>query len=113
MSHRILRSQFFLLHLFPFFPAHHNRPEYHDSHTPVQPLHHHQPSRHCMVEVVPIFARLFYLLSVLAHPTLLCMVLSPATPALLFSALETAHGIQRSPFDSPMNEKDSPYNPHL
>src|SRR5678815_6164172 len=100
MSRRILRSQFFLSHLFPFFPAHHNQPEYHDSHTPVQPSHHHQPSRHCMTEAVPIFARLFYLLSIPVLPVLLCKVCSPAVPTLLFSALGTIPGIPLSPFDS-------------
>src|SRR5688572_5656012 len=106
MSPHILRSQFFLSHLFPFFPVHHNQQEYHDSHRPIQPSHHHQPNRHCMTEAVPISVRLFYLPSVQAHPTLLCMVLPPAIPTLLFSALETTHGILRSPFDNPMNEKD-------
>src|SRR5688572_31082809 len=106
MSLHILRSQFFLSHLFPFSPAHHNQPEYHDSHKPAQPSHPHPPSRYYMTEAAPIFARLFYLLSAQVLPILLCMVLPPAIPAPLFSALETTHGILRSPFDNPMNEKD-------
>src|SRR6187549_1680317 len=106
MSRHILRSQFFPLHLFPFFPVHHSRPESRDSHIPVQPSHHHQQSRHCMVEAVPIFARLFYLLLIQTHPILLCMAYCPAIPALLFSAWETTHDILRSPLGIPMNETD-------
>src|SRR5687768_15277609 len=106
MSRHILRSRFFLSHLLPFFPARHNRPGYHDSHTPARLSHPHQLSKYCMAEAVPIFARLFCLLSAPAHPVLLCRVCCPTIQVFLFSVLETTHDIPRSPFDTPMTEKD-------